>query len=103
MSFSNSSDQFSGRKEVRSSRLLGRLLNNFELFETQVRRKLSGRSAREGLLRGRSHESRGLLLRDRSGDIAFRVRGTSVELVEVLLRERIVANGGRLLSSVKDR
>ncbi len=89
MSFSNSSDQSSGRSDVKSSLLLGRLLNNFELFETIVLLKLSGLSTLGCLPRGLSKESRGLLSNERSGDRAFLAKGTSFELVDVLLLERI--------------
>ena len=103
MSFSNSSDQSSGRNEVKSSLLLGRLLNNFELFETKVLLKLSGLSTFGDLLLGKSEDPRGLLSSEKSGERTFLAKGMSLELVEVLLLERIWANGGRLASSVRDR
>lgn len=89
ISFSNSSDQSNGRREVKSSLLLGRLLNKRELLETKVFLMLSGLSGLACLLRGRSKETRGLLSSEYSGERAFRANGISLELVEVLLLERI--------------
>lgn len=64
---------------------------------------LSGLSTIGCLPLGLSNESRGLLSNERFGDSAFRAKGMSLELVEVLLLERIWGSKGRLLSSVKDR
>ncbi len=88
ISFSNSSDQSSGRSDVKSSLLLGRLLNSFELFETIVLLKLSGLSAFACLPLGFSKKSCRLVSGERSGDEGFLINGRSLGPVNVLLLER---------------